>query len=271
MPIAAWLSRRPRVGLAFTERFLLGRSTKDGALVRRALPDGLVVPSPSAPNIQSLADVAKLATEILEELDARRQPVSIVLPDRAVATAFSPASAGDVQKVESRLGASSSGDRRDFWRGRKGEILGAAAKGVVVRQYEQVVEASECRPGWVDCASLVRIPLWTEGSLTEPGLSLRVQLYPGHYVLAAFRAGELVDLRIRLRTSGDASSVSEEIRRVPAFHGVTSLVSLTLSGAGAEEAAAMVEGAARATSVVEDSEERQLEGALDELLRRGRA
>jgi hypothetical protein len=270
MLFATWPWRRPRVGLAFAHRFLLGRRAGEQALtVRRELPPGLVAPSVSTPNIQSVTDVAKLATEILDELSARRLPVSLVLPDLAVVTSFSPASDGGGRSVESRLGFPQEA-RRDFWRGRKGEMLGAAVKETVVRQYEQVVEAAECEVSWIDCASLVRIPVWTEGSLVEPHLSVRVQLHPSHYFLVAFRAGELVDVRRRLRAPEDPSSVADEILRGPVIYGVDRLGSVTLSGEGALVCAGILE-TARVTdvSVVEESEESQLVAALDELLRRG--
>lgn len=265
--------RRPRVGLAFTDRFLLARRSGEGAgTLRRELPFGLVAPSVSTPNIQSVKDVATLASEMLGELRARRLAVSLILPDFAVVTMFSSAANDDARELDSRLGFPPTEARRDFWRGRKGEVLGAAVRESVVRQYEQVVEAAECRLGWVDGASLVRIPSWTEGSVAEPRLSARVQLHPSHYVLSAFRSGELVDLRTRLRVSGDASRIAQEISRIPSIYRVASLGTVTLSGDGALDCAEILRGGGMAEVSVEDeTEESQLVGALDELLRRGRA
>lgn len=275
MLFASWPWRRPRVGLAFTERFLLAhRAGTEARTVRREVPVGLVAPSKLTPNIQSVKDVARLAAEMLDELDARRLAVSLALPDLAVVTTFGPSSNRsnrDVRSDEARLGFPEAEARRDFWQGRKGEVLGAAVREAVVRQYEQVVEAAECTTGWVDSASLVRVPAWAESSQAEPSLTVRVQLHASHYVLAAFRSGELVDIRTRLRSAGDSARVAEEVSRVPAVYGVDSLGSVVISGESAEACAKIVgDLVTGAVSVSEDSEEGQVAAVLVELLSRGR-
>jgi hypothetical protein len=231
-----------------------------------------------SPNIRCVKDVATLAAEMLDELEARRRSVAVLLPDLAVVSFLFPSSGdggdGDVRsRLHARLGFPASEARSDFWRGRRGEVLGAAVRQAVVRQYEQVVEAAECRLGWMDGASLVRIPRWVLGSEGDPRWSVRIQLYASHYVMASLRSGELVDVRTRLRSTADAGSVVEEVSRLPAIHGIPSLGAVVFSGEDAEACAALSrERSIGDAAAVEEGEETQLQSALAELLhRRGAA
>ncbi len=269
--------RRPRIGIAFSPRSLVAlRAGNGGKVSRRELPPGLLVPSAVVPNIQSVRDVARLASEMVDELGGRGSTAALILPDLAVVSAVFPASqrqgGRDLgAKLASRLGFAAFEARSDFWRGGKGEVLGAAVRETVVGQYEQVVEAAECRPGWIDAASLAFIPSWADHPPSDPGILLvEALLYTTHYFLAIFRSGELVDVRTRLRSGDDVEEVASEIRRLPAMYDVTALGAVTLSGEGAAACArALSESAIEArVSQPHGGESGQLEAALATLLKR---
>jgi hypothetical protein len=277
-PAFFWPFRAARVGLAFSERFLLAlrAGAPPGEVRRRDLPPGLLAPAVVTPNIPSVREVARLASELIDELHARRATVAVLLPDLTLVTAVVPSSDrrqnGDARAaLAARLGFPASEARSDFWRGSKGEVLGAAVREAVVRQYEQVVEAADCALGWVDGASLVRIPGWAEASAPAAELTVRVQLYSSHYVLAVFRAGELVDLRTRLRSGDDVAGPAEEVLRLRTLYGVSSLSSVTFHGADASRCAREVgsDGGLGTIAAREEGEEGQLVSALAVLLQRG--
>ena len=271
-----WPWRRSRIALAFSPRVLLARRAGEGArTVRREVPPGLLVPSAAAPNIHSVREVALLAAAMVEELSGRGATAAVLLPDLSVSSAVVPPARGGERDLAAdlgrRLGTAASGLRTDFWRGRKGELLGAAVLEAVVRQYEQVIEAAECRVGWIDAASLARIPSWADASQSDPGITVvEALLYHTHYVLALFRGGELIDLRTRLRAGDDCGAVAEEIRRLPAMYGDFALGTVALSGEGASDCARILSEAcpeARVSSE-EGGEEKALETAISALLLR---
>jgi len=273
----AWPWRRPRIALGFSSRMLLALRAGTGArAIRRDVPPGLLVPNAVALNIHSVREVARLASGMVDELSGRGATAAVILPDLAVVSALIPASRGGAERdlgsvLAPRLGFPASEARSDFWKGGKGEVLGAAVRESVVRQYEQVVEAAECRIGWVDGASLVRVPSWAEASKADPGVTVvRALLYGDHYMLALFREGELRDVRTRLRSGDDVDAVAVEIRRLPAIYGVPALGAVTLSGEGASACARLLsESPIEARlSLEDDGEERQLEAALAALLQR---
>lgn len=271
----AWPWRHPRVALGFSSRLLIALPAQ-GRGTRREMPPGLLVPGPTAPNIQSVSEVARLASEMIDELGGRGATVSILLPDLAVVSAVVPSEKSSREQdvgseLVSRLGFPASETRSDFWRGAKGELLAAAVREAVVRQYEQVVEATECRIDWVDVASLARIPAWAEASRSDPGATLvEVLLYQEHYLFVILRRGELVDVRTRLRSGDDVDSVASEIRRLPALYELDDLGTITLSGEGASACARLLSeaGVDARISCEYEGEERQLEASLALLLRR---
>jgi hypothetical protein len=286
MSFANWPWRRPRLGLAFTERFLLalrlgstGRAREEESRsLQRELPDGMVTPGPVTPNIESVGELARMAAEMVDDLSGRRGTLSVALPDLSIVTAVVPAASppGNAEdpgeRLASRLAFPVSEARLDFWRGRKGEVLGAAVRGAVIRQYEQIVDAVDCRLSWVDGASLVRIPLWAEASASEREVVGRVQLYRSHYHLAIFRGGELLDIRTRLRSDGDVEAVAEELLRLPALAGVASFGSVVVSG---EDAGSCVRRLSEEdgfplgrVAATEEGEETQLAATLEALMRR---
>ncbi|HEY7819462.1 MAG TPA: hypothetical protein VIG29_14655 [Vicinamibacteria bacterium] len=269
--------RRPRLALAFSAARLLAVRAGDASRVAgRDLPKGLLSPSAVNPNIQSVRDLAQLASDVVDELSGRGGTASMILPDLAVVSAvLKPGERSKERDLEAelarRLAFPAVEARCDFWRGRHGEALGAAIREVVVRQYEQVVEAAECRLSWIDAAGLVRIPVWAETTAADPGTTLlRAQLYSSYYVLVLFRGGELVDVRTRLRAPGDSDAVAEEVQRLPAMYGVPRLDAITLSGEGASDCARVLSAAGLETrlSWEDEGEERQLEAALSTLLSR---
>jgi hypothetical protein len=250
--------------------------TSQGRRARRDLPPGLLVPGATSPNIQSVSEVARLASEMIDELGVRGAAISVLLPDLAVVSAVLPPERSltmrDIaSELAPRLGFPLSEARYDFWRGGKGEVLAAAVREVVVRQYEQVVEATECRVGWVDSASLARVPGWADATSSDPGVTVvEALLYADHYVLALFREGGLVDVRTRLRSEGDVDVVACEIRRLPAIYGFDALGPVALSGEGASACVRLLSEAsvkARLSSE-EEGEEKQLEASLSALLHR---
>lgn len=271
----AWPWRRPRVGIAFTPHMLLALQAGNGArAIRRDVPPGLLVPNAVSPNIRSVREVAQLVSGMVDELSLRGATASVLLPGLSVVNAVFPASQVAAErdlgsKLASRFGVPASEARSDFWRGAKGEILGAAVREAVVRQYEQVMEAAECRPGWIDAASLVRIPSWADASASDPGtIQVAALLYRDHYALVLFREGELIDVRTRLRSGDDAGAVAAEIGRLPAIYGVPSLGAVMLSGEGASACHRMLsESRVEARlSLEDDGEERAIEAALAALL-----
>jgi hypothetical protein len=220
-------------------------------------------------------DVARLASEMIDELGGRGSTAAIVLPDLAVVSAVFPGSNGTARdpgsRLATRLGFPASEARSDFWRGERGEILAAAVRESVVRQYEQVIEAAECRLGWVDAASLARVPSWADRSSSDPGVTLvEALLYSMHYFLAIFRDGALVDIRTRLRSGNDVEEIACEIARLPAIYEMAALGTVRVSGEGAPQCArALLESRAEARVLVEEGgERRELESSLAALLSR---
>jgi hypothetical protein len=256
---------------------LLAIRAENGArAVRRDVPPGLLVPGAVAPNIHSVREVAQLASEMVDELSGRGATASVLLPDLSVVSAVFPPSPEATErdlasKLAARFGVPASEARCDFWKGGKGEVLGAAVREAVVRQYEQVIEAAECRPGWIDAGSLVRVPSWADASQSDPGTILvEALLYSDHYTLLLFRGGELLDVRMRLRSRDDVDAVAAEIRRLPAIYDIPAPATMTLSGEGASACARILSDSRveAALSLAQDGEERQLEAALEALLRR---
>ena len=85
-----------------------------------------------------------------------------------------------------------------------------AVRTAVVRQYEHLVEAADCRLGWVDGTSLACLPTWSASLAAERGLHLRVQLQPTYYSVAVFLDGKLEDLRVKLQAIRDQEALTEE-------------------------------------------------------------
>lgn len=284
-----WQWFRPAAGLAFTDRAIVAfkRGGKRGAarFERKELPEGLVEVSPSKPNIQSVGDFAQIVEAALDAVGARAERLALALPDLAITAAVFPgrgrASERELRKeLAPMLPYAESEARCDFWRGRHDEVLAAAVRDVVALQYEQIVEAVDCRPAWVDALSLTRIPSWSRSSArsTRKGdLDVALQLYTGHYCLTVFREGELVDARTKLRTAGDLELVCREVLRVPALHassdsgGEDSIDSLSLFGADAASVATALEDSSRVRviRIETDNENRHLESSIEMLVVRG--
>jgi len=284
-----WQWFQPSAGLAFTDRAIVAfkRGGKSGAarFERQELPQGLVEVSPTKPNIQSVGDFAQIVEAVLDAVGARRERLALALPDLAITTAVFPgrgrAPERDLRKELASMLPYAVGEARcDFWRGRRDEVLAAAVRDVVALQYEQIVEAVDCRPAWVDGLSLTRIPSWSRRSARpsrEDELDVALQLYAGHYCLTVFRGGELVDARTKLRTAGEVELVCREVLRVPALHDSSgsdaedSIDSLCLFGADAASVATVLEDSSRVRTIrIEtDDEDRHLESSIETLVARG--
>ena len=286
-----WRWRQPSAGLAFTGRAVVAfkkRGKNGGAprFERKELPEGLLEVSATTPNIQSVRDLAQIAVAVLDAVGARGERLALALPDLAITTAVFPGRGRAPERVlkqelASMLPYSVREARCDFWRGRHDEVLAAAVREMVALQYEQIVEAVECRLAWVDAVSLARIPSCSTRPSRKGELDVDLQLYAGHYCLTVFREGELVDARTKLRTAGDVELVCREVLRVPALHdgaasadcdAQDSIASLCLFGADASSVAAALEDSSRvrAIRIETDDENRHLESSLETLLARGR-
>ncbi len=286
-----WRWRQPSAGLAFTGRSVVAfkkRGKNGGAprFERKELPEGLVEVSATTPNIQSVRDLAQIAVAVLDAVGARRERLALALPDLAITTAVFPGRGRAPERelrpeLASMLPYALGEARCDFWRGRHDEVLAAAVREMVALQYEQIVEAVECRLAWVDAVSLARIPSRSTRPSRKGELDVDLQLYAGHYCWTVFREGELVDARTKLRTADDVELVGREVLRVPALHDSAasgdcdaqdSIDSLCLFGADAASVAAALEDSprVRAIRIETDDEDRHLESSLETLLARGR-
>ena len=292
-----WRWRQPSAGLAITGRAIAAfkNSGKNGGknggaprFERKELPEGLVKVSATTPNIQSVRDLAQIVQAVLDAVGARRERLALALPDLAITTAVFPgrgrAPERELKKeLASILPYALREARCDFWRGRHDEVLAAAVREMVALQYEQIVEAVECRLAWVDAVSLSGIPSWSIRPSRKGELDVCLQLYAGHYCLTVFREGELMDARTKLRTADDVELVCREVLRVPALHDSAasaasadcdaqdSIDSLSLFGADAASVAAALEDSTRvrAIRIENDDEDRHLEFSIETLLARG--
>ena len=286
--------RQPSAGLAITGRAIAAfknsgkNSGKNGGaprFARKELPEGLVKVSATTPNIQSVRDLAQIVQAVLDAVGVRRERLALALPDLAITTAVFPgrgrAPEHELKKeLASILPYALREARCDFWRGRHDEVLAAAVREMVALQYEQIVEAVECRLAWVDAVSLSGIPSWSIRPSRKGEIDVCLQLYAGHYCLTVFREGELVDARTKLRTADDVELVCREVLRVPALHDSAasgdcdaqdSIDSLSLFGADAASVAAALEDSTRvrAIRIENDDEDRHLEFSIQTLLARG--
>ena len=285
-----WRWRQPSAGLAITGRAIAafkngGKNGGAPRFERKELPEGLVKVSATTPNIQSVRDLAQIVQAVLDAVGARRERLALALPDLAITTAVFPGRGRAPErelkkKLASILPYALREARCDFWRGRHDEVLAAAVREMVALQYEQIVEAVECRLAWVDAVSLSGIPSWSIRPSRKGELDVCLQLYAGHYCLTVFREGELVDARTKLRTADDVELVCREVLRVPALHDSAasadcdaqdSIDSLSLFGADAASVAAALEDSTRvrAIRIENDDEDRHLEFSIETLLARG--
>ena len=282
-----WRWRRSSAGLAFSGHAIVAfkKGGKNGGaprFERKELPEGLVEVSATTPNIQSVRDLAQIAETVLDAVGVRRERLAVALPDLAITTAVFPGRGRAPerelrQELASMLPYALVEARCDFWRGRHDEVLAAAVREMVALQYEQIVEAVECRLAWVDAVSLSGIPSWSRRPSQKGELDVCLQLYAGHYCLTVFREGELVDARTKLRTADDVELVCREVLRVPALHvsadsdDQDSIDSLSLFGADTAPVAAVLEDSSRvrAIRIETDDEDRHLESSIETLLARG--
>lgn len=264
---------RPRAGLLLTAHTLV--AVANGRSRRRAfreLPEGLLVPHPVARNIRSPRDLARLASEALEEVGVSGGArLALALPDLALSTRVDrDEKRRSRRELERRLESATpyptSEARWDFFRGARGGVLSVAVRKGVVEQYEQLVEALDCELGWVDGISLARIPEWSTALGDTTGLHVRVQVYRSHYSAAVYRDGALTDLRFKLRASSELAPVERELSRLPALYGAPTLTTLEFLGADAETLAASAGGSPRRE---ESSEAEHAEQTLRILLERG--
>ena len=278
-PSRFWPFDGPRAGVAFSESLLVTVGYgQQGAERVTELPEQLLQPSPSLPNVRSVAELARLVAESIEALGARPALVAVALPDLALTTAVLDATgrlgdADQLRRLASRLTYPASEARADFWRSGGDRVLGAAVREAVIRQYEQVLDAAEVRIGWVDGASTARIPAWAAKAAPDDALRAWVQLYRSHYAIVVLRGRALLDLRWKLRSQGDGEAVARELARLPSVYQAPRFEALTLSGEDAGLTAEALETERpelRPVGVEEEGEVRQMRASLDALFARGR-
>lgn len=272
--------RKPMAGIAFSGHSIVAVN-KSGVRRsdKRPLPDGLVESSATTPNVQSMGDLARVAEQAVEAIGVVGNRLALVLPDHVITTAvYSNRDRMSERALRRQLGASlpypGNEARYDFWWGRHGEVLGAAVRDVVVRQYERIVETVGCRPGWVDGASLCRIPGWAARHSPPATIRVEVQLYTDHYCMAVFRDDELLDVRTKLRHAhtDDTELVVREILRAPLLYDAGRIDSLGLHGHDAATVASSVEDEPKVgeVRVGDGDEDHHLESSIEILLERGR-
>ena len=248
--------RRTRYALAFGERSVfaarLASRGRDWVMVdtaERPFPADLVSTSPAEPNVQSVSGLARITGEALGEVECQGAGLSLILSDLAVRAFALPVAKRTkpvqmLANVASRLPYASHEAVFDTWRGGSRWVLFAAVRGAVLRQYEGAVEAVGCRVSWVDGASLIRIPDWSQevggerengrgGEESSARMQVHVQLYPGHYSLSVFRGGELIDIRVKLVGGAESNRIMDELTRLPAMSGGAEYERLTIHGVGA--------------------------------------
>ncbi len=282
MAMLDWLRRnQTRYGLALGGDFLLaarrisrGRGENTFETSRRELPPGLISISPVEPNIRSVSKVAQLAGEALDDFQGTGRAVALVLPDLALRSFVFPAEVRAstselLSRIGPRLAFPQAEARLDAWQSPSGWIMAASIRTVVLRQYEQALEALGCRVAWVDGASLVRIPAWAREAggagapATGEGLELHVQLYPGHYTLAVMSGTELLDLRTKIRDSGDEHRIAADIRRLPSLFDESGYRGISLRGKGATALSELLESISCPVRVGEKGEEEHLTNLLE--------
>jgi hypothetical protein len=240
--------------------------------------------SPVEPNIKAVSKLAQLTEEALGDLGGVGHQVALLLPDLAVRAFVFPsdvkASPGGLMAgIAPRLSYPQVEAHIDTWKAPTGWILAVAIRSVVLRQYEQALEALGCHVVWVDGASLVPIPRWTKDAQERgakpsrdlPGVDVYVQLYPDHYTLVVMRMAEVLDVRTKLRDSADDSRIAEHILRLPSLFEEEHCEGIFLQGWGAVALADRLE----ATGVPREKmslgalgEEEHLASLLEILLKR---
>ena len=287
MALLNWLRRnQTRYGLALGGDFLLaarrisrGRGEDTFETSRRELPPDLISISPVEPNLRSVSKVAQLAGEALDDVQGTGHPIGLVLPDLALRPFVFPAevrvsTSELLSRVVPRLAFPQAEARLDAWQSPSGWTVAAVMRTVVLRQYEQALEALGCRVVWVDGASLVRIPGWAReaGGTRTPtageDLELHVQLYPGHYTLAVMSGTELLDLRTKIRDSGDENRIAADIRRLPSLFDGRSYRRISLRGTGAVTLSELLEATSCPVHVGEEGEEDHLTNLLEIVMQR---
>ena len=243
-------ARRP-VGIAFSGDHLLVRAS-DGRWTRSRLPAGFVTASPTAPNLASSAEAARVVQAAVAALGpggGRSRDTVIALPDRAAHAAFSERSgSGAARKLRAELvrglaagsGAGSPGLDARFRFGtlssgrlKHRSTLGAVSGATVVQQYEMAAEAAGLRVRWVDGASLAVLPEWLAAAGGASGKRILLLLHPRHFVLAAASGRRLTGFRMKLRAVLDPEPPLLAVRRL----GETGALRVAVWGDGADAAA----------------------------------
>ena len=257
-----WPKARAGLALVFTEGFVLAVREKNShpVTVSKAIPSGLVNISSVEPNFDSVSQIAQLAAEAARELDAHRLPTSLVLPDLALTTVVCHPEAegldGAQKELMARLPFQQKEMRTDFWHGSEGEVLGACIREAIIRQYEQIAEAAAGELGWVDSASLVKIPEWAASRKPDEGLSVELVLYAQHYSVVVFEGARLVDVRSKLRAAEDFAGAVAELGRLATLYNQPNVSWVIVSGDQARLCAKALASAeiANKVDVVCDSE-----------------
>ncbi len=289
MSIAGWLERsRTSYGVAFAADCLVvsrwsNGGGKGGSVETRRceMPSDLLSLSAVEPNIKAVSKLAQLTEQKLEEVGGVGHQVALVLPDLALRAFVFPSELKArptelMARIAPRLSYPRSEARMDIWQAPAGWTLAAAVRNVVLRQYEQALEALGCKVVWVDGASLIPIPGWAGDVLERSRVSLDetsvyVQLYPGHYTLSVMRNADMLDVRTKLRDSGDEARIAEHLLRLPSLFGAKECDRILVEGQGAAGVADALAGRGLARERIQLGaldEEAHLAHLLETLLRR---
>lgn len=223
-PLASWFSSPPpsvAVEIGARRVTAVAMSAGAGRAVVTAhaterLPDGLVVPSLTAPNVTDAPAVAAAVRRVLGQVAGRARRVALVIPDGA-----SKVSVVKFEKVPERTDDLAQLVR---WQVRKAvpfpleqaqvawtpgvrdadgaqELVVTIARRDIVADYEQACEAGGVHPGLVDIATfnLVNLVLAGDGNGTPgpDGDWLLVHVTPDSSTMAIVRAGALLLFRNR--------------------------------------------------------------------------
>ena len=289
MSITGLLERsRTSFGVAIAADCLLVQrwSTGDGKggsseTRRQEIPPGLLSLSAVEPNIKAVSTLAQLVERELIEVGGVGQQVALVLPDLAIRAFVFPSDLKAqpeelMARMAPRLSYPRSEARMDVWQAPAGWTLAAAARNVVLRQYEQALEAVGCHVVLVDGASLIPIPDWAEAArersrVSPDETSIFVQLYPGHYTLSVMRNADMLDVRTKLRDSGDEARIAEHLLRLPLLFGAEECDRISVGGQGAAGVADSLAGRGLAQEKIQVGaldEQAHLAHLLETLLRR---
>ncbi len=180
------------------------------ACATEQLPDDVIVPSLTAPNVSNRAAVMRALTRVLQEIDRPRR-IGLVIPDPAAKVSLIkfqqvPAKASELdQLIRWQIKKTSPFPIEDaqvsytpMSRGDDGqEFLVTAARTDIVAEYESLCAEAGAYAGLVDVSTSSVINTVLAAQTTQPSDCLLVNVARDWASLAVLRGGEVVLLRSR--------------------------------------------------------------------------